>query len=73
MKLHKLYFGILMESARMMVVHSLLLGVLLFVVMKWGLGQSNVVAERRSILIAAVSVIYMIVFGHGLPVKVNPI
>ena len=62
-----------MESARMMVVHSLLLGVLLFVVMKWGLGQSNVVAERRSILIAAVSVIYMIVFGHGLPVKVNPI
>ena len=54
-------------------VHSLLLGVVLFVVMKWGLGQSNVVAERRSILIAAVSVIYMIVFGHGLPVKVNPI
>jgi len=62
-----------MESARMMVVHSLLLGVVLFVFMKFVLGQPDEVAERRSILFAAISVIYMILFGHGLPLKMNKI
>jgi len=62
-----------MESARMMVLHSLLLGVVLFVFMKFALGQPDEVAERRSILIAAASVIYMILFGHGLPLKMNKI
>lgn len=62
-----------MESARMMVLHSLLIGVVLFVVMSFGIGQSNDVAERRSILIAAGALIYMILFGHGLPLKLNKI
>jgi hypothetical protein len=38
-----------------------------------GLGQKNEVAERRSILIAAGVLIYMILFGHGLPLKLNKI
>jgi hypothetical protein len=36
-----------------------------------GLGQQRNVAENRSILIASCALIYMIVFGHGLPLKVN--
>jgi hypothetical protein len=36
------------------------------------LKQSPVVAENRSICIAAAVLIYMIVFGHGLPGRMNP-
>jgi hypothetical protein len=39
--------------------------------MIFGLGQQNNVAENRSILIAACVLIYMILFGHGLPTKFN--
>lgn len=35
------------------------------------LGQSQMVAENRSILISAFILIYMILFGHGLPDKIN--
>ena len=56
-----------MEQHWMMVVHSLIIGIMLFVFMIFGLGQSNAVAERRSILIASFVLIYMILFGHGLP------
>lgn len=55
-----------------MVLHSVILGVILYMVMIFGLRQQAAVAENRSILIAAVVLIYMIVFGHGLPVKMNP-
>jgi hypothetical protein len=60
-----------MESGRMMILHSLIIGVLLYVVMVFLLGQKSVVAENRSILIAALVLVYMIVFGHGLPTTVN--
>jgi hypothetical protein len=33
------------------------------------LGQRQVVSENRSILLAALILIYMILFGHGLPTK----
>jgi hypothetical protein len=35
------------------------------------LGQQAIVAENRSILIASGVLIYMILFGHGLPIKLN--
>jgi hypothetical protein len=35
------------------------------------LQQSPAVAENRSILIASAVLIYMIVFGHGLPGRMN--
>ena len=54
-----------------MVVHSALIGILLYFVMTLGLKQSTNVAENRSILIAAVVLIYMILFGHGMPNKIN--
>jgi len=62
-----------MEQASIMVLHALLIGIILFVLMKFVLGQQNDVAERRSILIAAFVLIYMILFGHGLPTKLNKI
>jgi hypothetical protein len=39
--------------------------------MVFALGQNPMVAENRSILIAAVILIYMILFGHGLPGPIN--
>jgi uncharacterized membrane protein YhaH (DUF805 family) len=61
-----------MENHWMMVLHSLIIGIVLFLLMVL-IGQKNEVAERRSILIAAFALIYMILFGHGLPTKLNKI
>ena len=60
-----------MESGRMMLLHSIIIGLLLYVFMIFGLGQKQVVAENRSILIASFILIYMILFGHGLPISIN--
>ena len=57
----------------MMVLHSVIIGIVVCVFMIFGLGQPHDVAERRSILITSVLVIYMILFGHGLPLKLNNI
>jgi len=54
-----------------MVVHSVVIGVALYVIMTLLLNQSPAVAENRSICIAAAVLIYMIVFGHGMPVRIN--
>ncbi len=60
-----------MDSGRMMIVHSLIIGVLLYLFMIFILGQSQIVAENRSILLAAMVLVYMMLFGHGLPSSVN--
>jgi hypothetical protein len=60
-----------MESGRMMLVHSLIIGVLLYLFMLFVLGQKQAVAENRSILLGALVLVYMILFGHGLPTSIN--
>jgi hypothetical protein len=54
-----------------MVVHSVVIGVALYAIMTLLLKQSSAVAENRSILVAACVLIYMIVYGHGLPGRIN--
>lgn len=56
-----------MENHMMMVLHSAIIGILLYVFMIFVLGQNKVVAEKRSILSSAVILIYMVSFGHDLP------
>jgi hypothetical protein len=60
-----------MESGRMMVMHSLLIGLVLYLFMRFILGQSPLMAENRSILLAAFALAYMILFGHGIPRSIN--
>jgi len=60
-----------MENGRMMVLHSVIIGVLLYLFMVFILGQNQVVAENRSILLAALALVYMILFGHRLPTSIN--
>jgi hypothetical protein len=51
--------------------HSVIIGIILYVSMRFGLKQENNVAENRSILIGSIVLIYMILFGHGLPLKLR--
>jgi hypothetical protein len=60
-----------MESALMMLLHSVIIGVLLYLFMFYILGQKQAMAEDRSVLLAALILIYMILFGHGLPTSIN--
>ena len=55
----------------MMLLHSTIIGILLYLIMIFVLGQRQAIAENRSILLAALVLIYMIVFGHGLPTSIN--
>jgi hypothetical protein len=60
-----------MENGRMMLLHSIIIGIFLYIFMIFVLGQKQPVAENRSILIASLILIYMILFGHGLPNSIN--
>ena len=55
----------------MMVVHSVIIALVLYLFMRYILKQSQSVAEDRSVLIGAIVVIYMVLFGHSLPGKIN--
>jgi len=53
--------------------HAFLITVILYLLMKFALKQSQTMALNRSLLIGAISLIYMILFGHGLPTQINKI
>ncbi len=60
-----------MEKGRIMLLHSVIIGILVYLFMVFVLGQKQNVAENRSILLASVILIYMVLFGHGLPTSIN--
>jgi hypothetical protein len=60
-----------MERGLMMVLHSIIIGLVLYILMVFAFNQNAMVAENRSILIAAILLIYMVLFGHDLPTKLN--
>ena len=60
-----------MERGLMMVLHSIIIGLLSFLVMRYVLGQSVSKAEDRSIALASAVLLYMVLFGHGLPIRLN--
>ena len=60
-----------MNSSFEHLLHSVILGVLLYFVMVFILKQSYSMAQDRSMLIAALAFIYMMLFGHSLPKSVN--
>jgi hypothetical protein len=60
-----------MEGGFTMFIHSTIITVILYVIMKFLLKQSEMVAQDRSILIGALTLVYMILFGHSLPTHIN--
>jgi len=59
-----------MERGLIMLLHSTIIGVVIYIFMIY-LGQKQMVAENRSILLSALMLAYMILFGHGLPSSIN--
>ena len=60
-----------MENPLIMVLHGALIAVVLYLVMKFMLRQSDTKALTRSVLIGLLVAAYMIVFGHSLPKRIN--
>ena len=62
-----------MESPLNHLFHAFIITLILYVLMKFLLKQSQTMALNRSILIGALALVYMILFGHGLPTHINRI
>ena len=62
-----------MEGPLNHVFHAFIIAIILYIIMKFILRQSQTMALNRSILIGAVALVYMILFGHGLPTHINKI
>ena len=60
-----------MNSSFNHLLHSAILGFLLYFVMVFVLKQNYSMAQDRSMLIAALVFVYMMLFGHSLPKSVN--
>ena len=60
-----------MESGLTMLLHSAIITCILYLIMKYILKQNCSKAIDRSLVIGAIVLIYMILFGHGLPTKIN--
>ena len=59
------------EGGLIMILHSIIIGIILYVIMFFALKQEQGTAEARSILLAAIILVYMILFGHNLPKGIN--
>jgi len=60
-----------MENGHIMLIYSTIIGILLYFFMIYILGQKQIVSKIISILLAALILVYMILFGHGLPTSIN--
>jgi len=59
------------ERGAVMLAHSAMIGIAIYMMMRYVFNQPAFVAEDRSIVIAAFILIYMVMFGHGLPGQMN--
>jgi len=50
-----------------MIVHAVIVGLLSYGLMFYALKQNQTVAENRSVLVAAIVLAYMVIFGHEAP------
>jgi hypothetical protein len=55
------------EGPLTMVAHGVLGAGIVYVVLRYGLKQSNVKSLNRSVLFGLLAAAYMIIFGHKLP------
>ena len=60
-----------MESGLTMLLHSVVIGLVLFFIMAYVLKQKQEVAIDRTLVISGLVLSYMVAFGHGLPNKLN--
>lgn len=62
-----------MEPGHIMLLHSIGIGSIIYIIMFYVIKEGQLVSENRSILIASLLLVYMLLFGHGLPsTTINP-
>ena len=54
-----------------MIIHSSIIAVILYIIMVFIFKQNTAKAEDRSILLGAIVLIYMVLFGHSFPRHIN--
>jgi len=59
------------ERGLIHLLHSAVIGVVLYLVLMYGLKWNSAKSENLSLLVVGLAMIYMILFGHGLPNKIN--
>jgi len=59
------------ERGAIMLAHSAMIGIAIYLMMRYVFNQPALVAEDRSIVIAGFVLIYMVMFGHGMPGAMN--
>ena len=59
------------ERGVVMLGHSILIGIIIYIVLVFMVRTKKDVAENRSVLIAGLVMAYMVAFGHGPPGKIN--
>lgn len=59
------------ERGAIMLAHSAMIGIAIYLMMRFVFNQPPLVAEDRSIVLGCFVLIYMIMFGHGLPGQIN--
>jgi hypothetical protein len=58
------------ESGSTMAFHSIIIGFIMYAIMTF-MGVEQDKAENRSVLLAGVVAVYMVLFGHGPPCMSN--
>jgi hypothetical protein len=51
--------------------HSAIIGVILYLALVYGVKWSTGKSENMSVLVGGLALVYMVMFGHGLPNKIN--
>ena len=59
------------ERGVVMLAHSAMIAIAIYLMMRYIFNQPALVAEDRSIVIASFVLIYMVMFGHGMPGQMN--
>jgi uncharacterized membrane-anchored protein len=60
-----------MESGLTMLMHSVVIGLVLYIIMAYVMKQKQEVAVDRTLVISGLVLVYMVAFGHGLPNRLN--
>ena len=55
------------ERGLVMLLHSTIIAIIFYGILMCGLNNDQAKAENRSLLLGAIALAYMIVFGHGTP------
>ena len=60
-----------MDSPINHLLHALVIALIIYVIMRFGLKQSEMKAQTRSLVVGLLAGLYMLLFGHGMPTKLN--